>query len=83
MLDIMWLWDGSDTVTCLKGQLQWMIQSRVTGGLAIVKRWDGSDAVTSLKGQLQWIIQNTCFMYGSYLVPLFMELNLFLYCFLL
>ena len=83
MLNIMWLWDGSDAVTSLKGHLQWMIQSTVAGGLAIVKRWDGSDAVTSLKGHLQWIIQKTHFMYGSYLVPLSLEWNLFLYCFLL
>ena len=79
MLTIMWLWDGSDAVTSLKGQLQWMIQSTVTGGLSIVKQWDGSDALTSLKGLLQWIIQNTYFMYGSYLVPLSLEWNLFLY----
>ena len=65
MWAIMWLWDGSDAVTCLKGQLQWMFQRTVVGGLAIVKWWGGSDAVTSLKGQLQWIIHITGFMYGS------------------
>ena len=83
MLAIMWLWVGSDAVCCLLGHIQWMIQSIVAGGLAIMKRWDGSDAVTSLLGHLQWIIQITYFMYGNYLVPVSLELYLFLNCFLL
>ena len=64
---------GSDTVTSLLGQLQWIIQDAcfVSAGtqlqalLAIMGRWDGSDTVTSLKGQLQWIIEITCSVYSS------------------
>ena len=64
---------GSDTVTSLLGQLQWIIQDAcfVSAGtqlqalLAIMERWDGSDTVTSLLGQLQWIIQIAGFMYFS------------------
>ena len=54
-----WLGGGTDTVTCLKGQLQKMTQNTVASVLAVMERWGGSDTVTCLKEQLQQMTQNT------------------------